>query len=129
MKRSKAKPAKKRKKVLPRVKCPVDAPVEMAVVREQITRAIGKEALAMVQCTMAEVKTGHYLAMKYLFEMGGLFPAIASSEPASEESLTKLLLRKLGIREENGSQELSFQTKVTKELSSRADEATGHAVK
>ena len=128
MKRSKAKSASKARKTRLQPEYSLDVPVDIPHVREQIIRVVGNEALQMVRSMVAEVREGHYLAMKYLFEMIGLFPAVASAEPASEDSLTKILLGNLGIGD-GDSQERVAQTKVTKECCSPADEATSHAVK
>ncbi len=106
-----------------------DAPVVISEVRGKIIRIVGNQAVAMVESTIAKVGAGHFLAMKYLFEMVGLFPATATVDPESEDSLSRTLLRNLGLLEENGVQELGLQTKVTKEKCSTADEATAHAVK
>jgi hypothetical protein len=76
-------------------------PVDMKVLRDEIRELVGSNALAMVQTAMEEVDKGHYLAMKYLFEMIGLFPeSAASSEEAPEgESLARTLLRRLQLPE------------------------------
>ena len=111
------------------VECLSDASVVVSEVRGKIIRIVGNQAVAKVESTIAKAGAGHFLAMKYLFEMVGLFPATASIDPESEDSLTRTLLRNLGLPEENGVQELGLQTKVTKEKCSHADEATGHAVK
>lgn len=127
-KRSKAKPARKaRARLAPENS--LDVPVEISDVREKIIKIVENEATQMVKSTVAQVRNGHYLAMKYLFEMAGLFPARAPAPAESEESLTKTLLLNLGLLEENGGQELDLQTKVTKEKCSSANEATSHAVK
>jgi hypothetical protein len=74
--------------------------VDLAVVGGQITNLVGNSAVEMVQITMDEVKKGHYLAMKYLFEMIGLCPATAPEGPPPEDSLAKTLLRRLKLPEE-----------------------------
>ncbi|GEM_PF-2794843 len=128
-KRSKAKPARKTEKPRLKPEDSLDVPVDIPNVREQIIRLVGNGALDMVQSMVTEVKNGHYLAMKYLFEMVGLFPAIASADPVSEESLSKILLRNLGIPEESSVQELKSEPKVMKESCSPADEVSDLAVK
>jgi hypothetical protein len=64
--------------------------VDLAVVRGQITNLVGNRAVEMVETTMDEVDKGHYLAMKYLFEMIGLCPATTPEGPLLEDSLAKL---------------------------------------
>ena len=44
-------------------------------IRQQIANLAGSDAVGMVEVTMEEVEKGHYLGMKYLFEMIGLYPA------------------------------------------------------
>ena len=54
----------------------------------------------MVEITISEVDKGHYAAMKYLFEMIGLYPAATQEENEGEDSLARTLLRRLGLPEE-----------------------------
>jgi hypothetical protein len=75
-------------------------PVDLVALREQITRLVGNEALAMVRTTIGEVEKGHYLAMKYLFEMIGLSPATTPEEAPQQDSLARTLLRRLQLPEE-----------------------------
>ena len=74
--------------------------VDLGVVREKITNLVGNHALDMVKTTIDEVEKGHYLAMKYLFEMIGLCPATTPEETLQEDSLAKTLLRRLHLPEE-----------------------------
>jgi hypothetical protein len=74
--------------------------VDLGVVRERITNLVGNRAVKMVETTMDEVDKGHYLAMKCLFEMVGLYPAATSEETVQEDSLAKTLLRRLRLPEE-----------------------------
>jgi len=99
-------------------------PVDLAAVREQITRLVGNEAVGMVKTTIREVDKGHYLAMKYLFEMIGLAPVITPEEAPQEDSLAKTLLRRLQLPEAT---ELS--TEVTKDSVPEAGEPVDDAVK
>src|SRR5208337_2366704 len=71
--------------------------VDLGVVREQITTLVGNRAVQMVEITMAEVNKGHYLAMKYLFEMIGLCPATDPEATVQEDTLAKTLLRRLRL--------------------------------
>ena len=74
--------------------------VDLAVVREKITNLVGNHAVDMVKTTIDEVDKGHYLAMKYLFEMIGLCPAMPAEQTPQEDSLARTLLRRLQLPEE-----------------------------
>jgi hypothetical protein len=97
------------KKTSPALGKPLEK-VDLAVIREQITNLVGNRALDMVEFTMKEVKKGHYLAMKYLFEMVGLWPATATEVTVEESSLAKTLLQRLKLPEE-----INSGTEVTKD--------------
>jgi hypothetical protein len=84
--------------------------VDLAALREEITNRVGNRAVNMVEITMDEVDKGHYLAMKYLFEMIGLCPAATPEADLQEDSLAKTLLRRLRLPEET-----SPEVEVTKE--------------
>jgi len=73
--------------------------VDLKALRERITNLVGNRAVGMVNKTIEEADKGHYLAMKYLFEMIGLCPAINSGGGVEEEadSLAKILLERLNI--------------------------------
>ena len=75
-------------------------PVDLTEVRRQITDLVGSGAIGMVETTMEEVGKGHYLGMKYLFEMIGLYPAIAAADVPVADSLAATLLRRLGLADE-----------------------------
>lgn len=49
--------------------------MDLAEIRRQITDFVENAAVGMVEATMDEVGKGHYLGMKYLFEMIGPYPA------------------------------------------------------
>jgi len=56
----------------------------------------------MVQCAIDAVQEeGQYQAIKYLFEMIGLYPAAAGSEDVKPNSLTETLLQRLGLEMES----------------------------
>ena len=75
--------------------------MNLAEVREQITNLVGNKALDMVETTMEEVNKGHYAALKYLFEVVGLYPATSSADRTPEEhSLARTLLTRLGLEED-----------------------------
>jgi hypothetical protein len=74
--------------------------VDLGIIGEQITNLVGNRAIEMVETTMDEVDKGHYLAMKYLFEMIGLCPATTPERAPEEDSLAKTLLRRLRLPED-----------------------------
>jgi hypothetical protein len=74
-------------------------PVDLAEIREQIVKLVGNDAVGMVETTIEEVGKGHYLGMKYLFEVIGLYPATATDEGTVRESMAAILLRRLGVAE------------------------------
>lgn len=69
----------------------------------------------MVETTIDQVGKGHYLGMKYLFEMIGLYPAPAPDDAPTQDSLAATLLRRLGIPETQMPEEL-----VTKDCATGA---------
>jgi len=101
---------------------PMEA-VDLKVLRERITNLVGNRAVEMVERTMDEADKGHYLAMKYLFEMIGLCPAINSGGGVEEEadSLAKILLERLNIPQPS--------TEVTGEGIAEGARLTGDTVK
>src|SRR5205809_6128861 len=99
MKKTKSRRAGKRAKRLPRGKQARQA-TDLAAIRQQITDLVRNQALPMVEITISEVDKGHYAAMKYLFEMIGLYPAATQEENEGEDSLARTLLRRLGLPEE-----------------------------
>jgi hypothetical protein len=68
--------------------------------RQKITDLVSRNAVAMVQCAIDGVmEEGQYQAIKYLFEMVGIYPAVSGEGDAPEDSLSKVLLRHLGVPE------------------------------
>jgi hypothetical protein len=98
--------------------------VDLRVVGEQITNLVGNRAIEMVEITMDEVDKGHYLAMKYLFEMIGLCPATPPEGAPEEDSLAKTLLQRLNL-----SEQLRPSTEVTQDGVAEAVEHESDAVK
>ena len=109
---------------MPQAETTPETPVDIAKIRDQIRQAIGRRALGMVETTMDEVEDGHYLAMKYLFEIVGLFPASAAAESPEDNSLAQILLKKLGLDPEL----TRPQTKVSKDSLESWPSASGDAV-
>jgi hypothetical protein len=99
-------------------------PADLAAIRQKLTNLIGGEAATMVWSTIEEANKGHFAAMKYLFEMIGLFPASGDEQEPEDNSLAKTLLRRMGVPEEPES-----GTEVTKDCPAPPAGAEGDAVK
>jgi hypothetical protein len=124
MNKAKASKARKRPRRAPSVPKKALKKVDLVVIGELITNLVGNRAIEMVEITMDEVDKGHYLAMKYLFEMIGLCPATAPEGAIQEDSLAKTLLRRLRFPEESDP-----GTEVTKECVAEPVEQESDAVK
>jgi hypothetical protein len=82
-------------------------PVDMELVRQKVRNVVGNGAVEMVKTSVEDAKRkGNIAAMKYLFEMTGLFPAppdLAENKPG----LAETLLNRLGFGEEEAMNEAS----------------------
>jgi hypothetical protein len=77
---------------------------DLSALRRQVTDLVAQNAVAMVQHAIDAVnEEGQYQAIKYLFEMIGLYPASADPESPIEDSLVKTLLHHLGLSEDGTS--------------------------
>lgn len=75
--------------------------IDLASLRGKITNLVAQNAIAMVQCAIDGVKEeGQYQAIKYLFEMVGLYPAVSSTDEKPDDSLAALLLQRLGLSDD-----------------------------
>ena len=75
-----------------------DPAEELSELRRKISELVAQNAVPMVQQAIDAVREeGQYQAMKYLFEMVGLYPAIVQEDSASQESLAQILLDQLGL--------------------------------
>ena len=98
-------------------------PADLEAIRKEITSIVSGEAISMVETTMEEVGKGHYAAMKFLFEMIGLYPVSGPAEPTGADSLASQLFRRFGLPEEAKS-----ETEVTKASATEPMAANGDAV-
>lgn len=79
---------------------PIQCETDLSALRRRITELVARNAVAMVQQAIDAVKDeGQYQAIKYLFEMIGLYPAIADDESEAQNSLAQILLEQLGVEE------------------------------
>lgn len=72
-------------------------------ISQRIVNHIGGEAEDIVTEMIGYAKGGNFQAMKYLFEMAGLFPATAADESALKDTLTTRLRDRMEkfVREAN----------------------------
>jgi len=74
--------------------------VDLPLLRREVAELIAKNAVPMVRQAIESVtEEGQYQAIKYLFEMIGLYPAAAQDESLLRESLARTLLERLGLSE------------------------------
>lgn len=77
---------------------------DLTRLREKITALVTGNALSMVQCAIDAVKEeGQYQAIKYLFEMVGIYPTTPGVESSADESFAQMLLQRLGLEDEGSS--------------------------
>ena len=72
---------------------------KLELVRKKITTLVGNKAVKMVASAIDEAGKGQFPAMKYLFEMTGLYPVEGQEDPPEERSLAGTLLHRLGVPE------------------------------
>src|SRR5438270_845411 len=71
---------------------------DLSELRQKINDLVARNAVPMVQQAIDAVREeGQYQAIKYLFEMIGLYPAIAQEDSESQDSLAQVLLEQLGL--------------------------------
>jgi hypothetical protein len=71
---------------------------DLSELRQKINDLVARNAVPMVQQAIDAVREeGQYQAIKYLFEMIGLYPAIAQEDSGSQDSLAEVLLEQLGL--------------------------------
>jgi hypothetical protein len=84
---------------MPKKRIP-NATTDLSALRQQITELVARNAVPMVQQAIDAVnEEGQYQAIKYLFEMIGLYPAAPADDSPLQDSLAKTLLRQLGLPE------------------------------
>lgn len=108
----------------PRTKSIPETPIDIGRIRDQIKEAVGSRAVDLANTAMDGVENGHYLPMKYLFEVIGLYPASVVADSPEDDSLAKILLRKLGLDPEL----VRPAPKVSKDSLESWPSATGDAV-
>jgi hypothetical protein len=85
-------------KLMSREKALTSTALDIPELRRKIADLVAKNAISMVQHAIDSVtEDGQYQAIKYLFELVGIYPAIADGEEKSEDTLSQVLLRQLGL--------------------------------
>ncbi len=82
--------------------------VDLDALRQKVVNHVGGKTMAMLKTTTDEcVKVGNLSAMKYLFEVIGLYPpsAAADAEHADSDDLTRELLNRLDFGREADAQD------------------------
>ena len=78
---------------------PVQCETDLSALRRRITELVARNAVAMVQQAIDAVKEeGQYQAIKYLFEMIGLYPPVSGEADETQSSLAQTLLDALSRR-------------------------------
>ncbi len=75
---------------------PTDAS-DLQLLRKRITETVTCAAVEMVENAIAAAHDGNYVAMKYLFEMIGLYPAVSVDELEGDDTLAAVLIERLGL--------------------------------
>ena len=71
---------------------------ELLELRRKISALVAQNAIPMVQQAIDAVREeGQYQAIKYLFEMIGLYPASLQDDSETQDSLAQALLEQLGL--------------------------------
>lgn len=87
---------------------------ELSELRRKISDLVARNAVPMVQQAIDAVREeGQYQAIKYLFEMIGLYPAIAEQDSESQDSLAQVLLEQLGLTIQPSKQASHRRTEVS----------------
>jgi hypothetical protein len=78
--------------------------VDLEALRQKIAKHVGGRSLPMVKTATNEVvKTGNIAALKYLFELIGLYPPEggAQAEEVESDDLARVLLERLDLERQN----------------------------
>jgi len=78
---------------------PLNPDPGLAALRREITDLVTRNAVAMVQHAIDAVNDGQYQAIKYLFEVVGLYPAVGDEHEPEEASLAAIVLQQLGLQD------------------------------
>ena len=89
------------KKSTPRADCKAKSNEEIQKVRNKVRNVIVDSSVEMATRVVQSVsESGQAAALKYLWEVSGLFRADGEAESGEPDSLAKILLERLGLKEE-----------------------------
>ena len=76
-------------------------PVDADQLRQKVRNMVSNQAYEMTRVMIGEVVDGGSVtAMRYLFELAGLYPVNAAmDQPEDQDSLAKTMLERLGLSE------------------------------
>jgi len=111
-----------RSKREPKITAVVKKPEEMQSARNQVVNLIVDSSVEMTQRVVRSVsERGNVPALRFLWEMAGLFPIAPGSEDSEQEGATKSLLEKLGLWKELRGDEADPEGDVESEESAPED--------
>jgi len=92
--------------------------IDLEALREKIARHVSRKSLAMVRTTTEVVKVGNLAALKYLFELIGVYPSGGASAVGEDsDDLARTLLNRLDLRkrEDGVDESLGLPTEAEKD--------------
>ena len=102
----------------PRITAVVKKPEEMQGARNRVVNLIVDSSVEMTQRVVRSVSDGGNVpALRFLWEVAGMFPTAAESEDGEQEATAKSLLEKLGLYEELRKDEADSEGDVESEES------------
>jgi hypothetical protein len=89
------------KKGAPQAVSPATSKKEMQKVRDEVRNVIvGRSVELAARVVQSVTESGQVAALKYLWEISGLFPADGEGENEEQDSLAQILIERLGLQEE-----------------------------
>jgi hypothetical protein len=102
----------------PRITGVVKKPEEMQDARNRVVNLIVDSSVEMTQRVVRSVsERGNVQALRFLWEVAGMFPADPSPEEGEQEAAAKSVLEKLGLYEEHREDEAEAEGEVESEES------------
>jgi hypothetical protein len=97
----KSSPKSRKRQELPRVTAVPKKPEELQNVRNQVANVIVNASVDMTKRVVRSVSEGgNVVALRFLWEIAGMFPASSPEGAGDHESVAKSLIESLGLYEE-----------------------------